>query len=42
MDGPGGVRWQGFAVEESLAQRPRSVLRWFPLDGSKAPPTLAP
>ena len=38
MDGPGGIRWQACAFEESLAPRPRSVLRWLPVDGSRPPP----
>lgn len=40
MDGPGGVRWIGRPVEQSLAPRPRRVLRWLPMDGATAPDTL--
>lgn len=38
LDGPGGVPWQAVAFEESLAPRPRPVLRWRPLDGEPPPP----
>jgi hypothetical protein len=37
MDGPGNVRWSARSVEDSLAPRPRQVLRWTPLDGSTLP-----
>ncbi len=40
MDGPGGVRWVAKRAEESLAPRPRRVLRWFPQDGSRLPTAL--
>jgi hypothetical protein len=42
MDGPGEIRWQARHLEESLAERPRSVLRWFPMDGSTPPDRLVP
>jgi hypothetical protein len=42
MDGPGGIRWRVFHVEESLAPRPRRVLRWFPDDGSVPPGPMQP
>ncbi|KNY29962.1 DUF4261 domain-containing protein [Pseudobacteroides cellulosolvens] len=35
--GPGGVCWQGVAIKESIAAPPRSVIRWFPADGSERP-----
>jgi hypothetical protein len=37
MDGPGGIRWSARGADESLAPRPRQVLRWTPLDGSTLP-----
>jgi hypothetical protein len=37
MDGPGRVRWQGFKIEKELSPPPRRVIRWFPLDGTRAP-----
>ena len=37
MDGPGGVHWRGFYLEDGVWDPPRRVLRWFPLDGSEAP-----
>jgi hypothetical protein len=40
MTGPGGIAWQAHSVEKSLAPRPRSVLRWLPLDGAEVPPML--
>lgn len=40
MDGPGGIRWQAMSIEESLAPRPRRVLRWLPMDRSRVPQTL--
>lgn len=42
MDGAGGVRWRVFPIEESLAPRPRPVLRWFPMDGSEPPEGMRP
>jgi hypothetical protein len=42
MDGAGGVRWRVFHVEESLAPRPRQVLRWFPEDGETPPMGMQP
>ena len=37
MDGPGGVRWQAHPIAQSLAPRPRRVLRWLPMDGTVPP-----
>ena len=37
MDGPGDVHWQAEPREDGLAPRPRPVLRWTPLDGSRSP-----
>jgi hypothetical protein len=37
MDGPGGIRWQAHAFENSLSQPPRQVLGWRPLDESEPP-----
>jgi hypothetical protein len=42
MDGPGGVRWRGFKVEESLSPRGREVMRWLPQDGSNPPEAMRP
>jgi hypothetical protein len=42
MGGPGGVNWQVFHVEDSLAPRTREVLRWFPDDGSEPPEEMLP
>lgn len=39
MDGPGEIRWQAYHFEDSLAPRPRNVLRWLPVDGSRPPPS---
>lgn len=38
MDGPGGLRWQGFHFEVALGAPPRAVLRWLPLlpEGERA------
>jgi len=36
IDGPGGL-WRGFAFDESLAPRPRSVLRWYQVEGPRPP-----
>ena len=38
MDGPGRLRWVAHSFEDSLAPRPRRVLRWLPDDGSRPPP----
>ncbi|HOV28168.1 MAG TPA: hypothetical protein PK566_17660 [Pseudobacteroides sp.] len=35
--GPGGVCWQGVIVKEGIAAPPRTVIRWFPADGSERP-----
>ena len=40
MDGPGGIRWQAHHVKKELSAPPRRLIRWFPLDGSKAPPEM--
>jgi hypothetical protein len=40
MDGPGGIRWQGARFENGLADPPRKVLRWLPLDGLRRPPGI--
>lgn len=37
MDGPGGLRWQGATFENGLADPPREVLRWLPLDRERRP-----
>lgn len=42
IDGPGGIRWDAFALEESLTPPPRRVLRFFPADGSERPAQLLP
>jgi hypothetical protein len=39
-DGPGGVRWQATAVESGLADPPRAMLRWLPLDDAPRPEAL--
>jgi len=38
--GPGGISWQGHVIDEGFTAPPRSVLRWFPLDGSTPPDEL--
>jgi hypothetical protein len=40
MDGPGEVRWQARNHENGLAEPPRRVLSWLPLDGTNAPDNL--
>jgi hypothetical protein len=40
MDGPGGIRWQGAAFPNGLADPPRQVLRWLPMDGQGRPPGI--
>ena len=40
MDGPGGINWQAHHVEKELCAPPRRLLRWFPMDGSQAPPEM--
>ena len=40
MDGPGAIRWQGATFETGLADPPRQVLRWLPLDGLRRPAGL--
>ena len=40
MDGPGDVRWRAVHVEKELVSPPRPLLRWFPLDRSRAPAEL--
>lgn len=37
MNGPGGINWRAFHVEKELSPPPRRLIRWFPLDGSRAP-----
>jgi len=37
MDGPGHLRWQGATFENGLADPPRPVLRWLPLDEIRRP-----
>jgi hypothetical protein len=37
IDGPGGIGWQGVAIDEGIAAPPRPVIRWFPADGSERP-----
>jgi Domain of unknown function (DUF4261) len=37
MDGPGGVRWFARSVAESIAPRPREVLRWLPSGATDIP-----
>jgi hypothetical protein len=38
-DGPGGLRWRAHRAE-ALLPRPRSTLRWFPVDGREIPAPL--
>ena len=38
--GPGEVDWQARTFSDPIYQPPRDVMRWLPLDGSKAPPAL--
>jgi hypothetical protein len=40
MDGPGNIRWQGLAFDESVAPRNRPVIRWLPLVGPRPPAAL--
>jgi Domain of unknown function (DUF4261) len=40
MNGPGGINWQAHHVKKELCAPPRRLIRWFPLDGSKAPPDM--
>jgi hypothetical protein len=40
MNGPGNINWQAHHVEKELSAPPRRLIRWFPLDGSKAPPEM--
>lgn len=40
VDGPGGIQWQGASFENEIAEPPRPVLRWFPMDGRKRPAGL--
>src|SRR5262249_44266962 len=40
MDGPGEGRWQARNHENGLAEPPRRVLSWLPLDGTHAPDNL--
>lgn len=42
MDGPGGIRWRGYHLDDGVCPPPRQVIRWFPLDGSKPPVSLLP
>ncbi len=43
MDGPGEVRWRAFEFEESVADPPRAVLRWFPEPAlARVPEPLGP
>jgi hypothetical protein len=42
INGPGSMDWQAFSLEEGLGNPPRSVLRWFPLDGNEIPSGLDP
>lgn len=37
MDDPNGLRWRALRVEKALVAPERPTLRWFPLDGSRAP-----
>ena len=37
MNGPGGINWQAFHAQKELSAPPRRLIRWFPLDGSRAP-----
>lgn len=37
MDGPGDLRWQGATFENGLADPPREVIRWLPLDDIPRP-----
>jgi hypothetical protein len=37
MDGPGAIPWQAATVENGLADPPREVLRWLPLDRLRRP-----
>lgn len=40
MNGPGNVNWRAYHVKKELCAPPRRLIRWFPLDGSKAPPEM--
>jgi hypothetical protein len=42
MNGPGDVNWRAFKSADSMCSPPRPTLRWFPLDGSRAPAELIP
>lgn len=37
LDGPGGIHCTATTIEESLAPRPRRMLRWLPQDGTTPP-----
>ncbi len=39
-DGPGGQLWTAARVEEGLADPPRAVIRWRPVDGPEPPKGL--
>lgn len=41
MDGPGNIRWQAYHAKKPIATPPRRVIRWFPMDGSKAPDAMS-
>lgn len=40
MNGPGNINWRAYHVKKELCAPPRRLIRWFPLDGSKAPPEM--
>lgn len=40
FEGPGGVTWRGFVLQQSDIQPPRDIIRWFPLDERQAPEEL--
>ncbi len=42
MNGPGDINWQAHHVDKELSAPPRRLIRWFPIDGSKAPPEMYP
>jgi len=40
MNGPCDINWQAHHVKKELSAPPRRLIRWFPLDSSKAPPEM--
>jgi hypothetical protein len=41
VDGPGGVAWRAYRLQQGLRPPARPVLRWFPEDGSEPPEALS-